>query len=113
MDYKVKVKLDDTFKASISPQAQYKIKTNLTVNVVSQKLKDLTDVVTTNLNTNTNNYVLTYDATTNNYVFVDPDAVLLAAASLPTTQVNVSGIPTSFANVVLDSSTDPVDGGNF
>lgn len=107
--------LDDTNSINVSyyPSQTYDVKSDLKVTLMAQTMSDLADVVTTNLNSSTNNYVLTYDSVNNKYVFVDPDVVLLAAANLPTNQVTSSGLPTAFANNIIDSAIEPIDGGNF
>lgn len=113
MSYKVKVNLNNEYNVKLNSRNNYKVKLKISENIMAGSLRDLQDVVTSNLNSATNNYVLTYDSTSNSYVFVDPDVVLLAAANVPTNQVNVSGVPTAFANNVMDLSTEIIDGGNF
>lgn len=93
------------------------IETEVITNVAN-KLTDLIDVNSTGITTTAYNYVLVYDAPTNEFKFVDPDDILVSAAS--TTQSSSSagnGLPGVFINA-LDSNqarTDNVDfdGGSF
>jgi len=71
-------------------------------------LTDLSDVNTSNLDPTTNAFVLSYNATTNKFEFVNPDSVIDSA-------INVGGLSTStisyFGNT-LDNEID-LDGGEF
>lgn len=113
MTYSAKLNEDNQYRVSYNPPPTYSVKSDLKVTLMAQSMSDLSDVITNNLNSSTNNYVLTYDSVNNRYVFVDPDVVLLAAANLPTNQVTSSGVPTAFANNIIDSAIEPIDGGNF
>jgi hypothetical protein len=71
-------------------------------------------VDTSNLGPGTDNYVMMYDADTNKYIFVDPDSVLLAAANLPITGINPTGVPQAAADQIVNAADNAeVDGGNF
>lgn len=71
-------------------------------------------VDTSNLGPGTDNYVMIYDSDTNKYIFVDPDSVLLAAANLPLTPTNPTGIPQAAADQIVNAADNAeVDGGNF
>lgn len=71
-------------------------------------LTDLNDVLTNNLDSNSNSFVLVYNATTKNFEFINPDSVIDSA-------INVGGLSTSaityFGNT-LDNEID-LDGGEF
>lgn len=63
-------------------------------------------------NPNRENYLVTYNSTTNKFVIVDPDAVLVAAASTTSLQ---PGLPQPFLTKLgddLDNEID-LDGGVF
>jgi len=84
--------------------------------IVAESLEDLGNVDTSALDktgTTTNNYVMVYDAVAQKYKFVNPDAVLSAAAD--TTQTVQPGLPQDFIDqldVDLDNLVD-VDAGAF
>jgi len=83
---------------------------------VANKFTDLTDV---NINQNNldgtrTNFVVVYDNTVGAFKLVDPDQVLIAAAST-VSNVGYVGLPTAFLNT-LDSNLDQkidLDGGSF
>jgi len=83
---------------------------------VANKLTDLIDVNSDAITGSAFNYVLVYDAPSNEFKFVDPDDVLVAAAAT-TGQTASPGLPGVFINA-LDSDqarTDNIDfdGGSF
>lgn len=71
-------------------------------------LSDLNDVLTNNLDSNSNSFVLAYNAKTKNFEFINPDSVIDSA-------INVGGLSTNtityFGNT-LDNEID-LDGGEF
>ena len=85
---------------------------------VANRLTDLIDVNATGITSESFNYVLAYDVTSNKFTFIDPDDVLVSAAS--TTQSSSSagdGLPGVFINA-LDTSASrqdniDLDGGSF
>lgn len=82
---------------------------------VMSKLGDLSDVVTNNLSSTTNQYVLVYDAPSNAFKFVNPDRVIDAAVGVLNTDPTPVGLTTSTINYFdteLDNKID-LDGGVF
>lgn len=83
---------------------------------VAQSIEDLGNVDTSALDktgSTTNNYVMVYDATAQGYKFINPDAVLSAAAD--STQVIQPGLPQDFIDTLdtdLDNLID-LDAGSF
>ena len=78
------------------------------------KLSDVSDVDTS---TQAHRFVLTYNANTQKYEFVDPDVVLTSAASTTGTVIGSSGLPDAFLNA-LDTDTSrsaniDMDGGTW
>jgi hypothetical protein len=83
---------------------------------VANKFTDLTDVSINqnNLNSTRTNFVVVYDNTVGAFKLVDPDQVLIAAAS-SIGNVGYVGLPTSFISQLdqdLDQKID-LDGGTF
>ena len=83
---------------------------------VANKFTDLTDVSINqnNLDGTRTNYVVVYDNTVGAFRLVDPDQVLIAAAS-SIGNVGYAGLPTSFISQLdqdLDQKID-LDGGSF
>lgn len=78
---------------------------------VANKLTDLIDVNSSGINTTSFNYVLVYDAPSNEFKFVDPDDVLVSAAAT-TGQTSSPGLPGAFINA-LDSNPNRVDNIDF
>lgn len=79
---------------------------------VANKLEDLVDVDASGVS---DKYVVMYDATTQKYKLVNPDAVLNAAAGTETTQPGLVGYATTFLSQLdtdLDNKID-VDAGTF
>jgi|DEB0MinimDraft_6_1074348.scaffolds.fasta_scaffold20412_1 hypothetical protein len=79
----------------------------------SGRLSDISDV---DVSSQSDKFVMVYNANTNKYEFVDPDQVLVAAAST-VNPVGNSGLPTEFLNAL---NTDPnrpanpgLDGGTW
>lgn len=76
---------------------------------MAQKFEELTDVNVTNVN---DKYIIMYDAVTQKYTAVNPDEVLVAAATSETIQ---PGLPNEFIDTLdidLDNKID-VDAGSF
>ena len=86
------------------------VETEVLLNVAN-KLTDLIDVNSTGITTTAYNYVLVYDATSLEFKFIDPDDVLVAAAST-TGQTAQPGLPGSFINA-LDTDLNRVDNIDF
>ena len=83
---------------------------------VANKFTDLTDVSINqnNLDSTRTNFVVVYDNTVGAFRLVDPDQVLIAAAS-SVSNVGYVGLPTAFLNTLdqdLDQKID-LDGGSF
>jgi hypothetical protein len=85
---------------------------------VANKLVDLVDVNPTGITSTSFNYLLAYDASTQKFQFVDPDDVLVSAAStIQSSSSAGDGLPVQFINAL---DTDPnrianidLDGGSF
>lgn len=83
---------------------------------VANKFTDLTDVNINqnNLDATRTNFVVVYDNAVGAFKLVDPDQVLIAAAS-SVSNVGYVGLPTAFLNTLdqdLDQKID-LDGGSF
>jgi hypothetical protein len=81
---------------------------------VANKLTDLIDVNSAGITTTAFNYVLVYDAPSNEFKFVDPDDVLVAAAAT-IGQTSSPGLPEPFLERLdqdLDDRID-IDAGTF
>ncbi len=79
---------------------------------VANKLEDLIDVDASDVH---DKYVVMYDATTQKYKLVNPDAILNAAAGTETIQPGLVGYASTFLNTLdtdLDDRID-VDAGTF
>mgnify|MGYP001168066582 FL=1 len=81
------------------------------------KLTDLLDVNSSNLSSGGagDKFVLTFDASTNKFVFVNPDAVIDAAVGVNTTDPSPTGISSAaidYLDDVLDDKID-LDAGSF
>jgi hypothetical protein len=96
----------------LSPRKTINVNTNFTqLGVVAPptKLSDLNDFDPSNVR---DKYVIVYDAVTQKYVTVNPDAVLSASSNTETTQ---PGLPGDFVNTLdvnLDNKID-LDAGTF
>jgi hypothetical protein len=75
---------------------------------VANKLTDLIDVNSAGITTTAFNYVLVYDAPANEFKFVDPDAVLVAAAAT-TGQTSSPGLPEPFLGRLDEDLDDRID----
>lgn len=78
-------------------------------------LSDILDVDTSNLNASTNKFVMVYDATTQKYKFVNPDAILDASVGITTTDPTPVGMSTAtidYLDDVLDNKID-LDAGEW
>lgn len=99
---------------AISPHYEVELDTSSTIGVTfgglgGTRFSDIIDFDDTNKN---DKYVIMYDATSQYYKLVNPDAVLSAASSTETIQ---PGLPADFENVLdvdLDNRID-LDAGNF
>ena len=82
---------------------------------VANKLTDLIDVNSTVITTSSFNYVLAYDTTASEFKFINPDDVLVSAASTDPTLSNRLGLPTEFLDRLdldLDNRIN-IDAGSF
>jgi hypothetical protein len=82
---------------------------------VANKLTDLIDVNSTGITTSSFNYVLAYDTTASEFKFINPDDVLVSAASTDPTLSNRLGLPTEFLDRLdldLDNRIN-IDAGSF
>jgi hypothetical protein len=99
---------------AISPHYEVELDRSSTIGVAfgglgGTRFGDIIDFDDTNKN---DKYVIMYDATSQYYKLVNPDAVLSAASSTETIQ---PGLPADFENVLdvdLDNRID-LDAGNF
>lgn len=85
---------------------------------VANRLTDLIDVNATGITSESFNYVLAYDTTSNKFTFIDPDDVLVSAAStVQSSSSSGDGLPGQFINALdtNNSRTDNIDldGGTF
>lgn len=107
MSYRVRVKSPSKVKVSLgSTGINVKVKNG---EPMAQKFEDLANVDVSNVN---NGYIIMYNAATQKYTAIDPDAVLVASAS---TSIGQPGIPAEFLDsldVDLDNRID-VDAGTF
>jgi hypothetical protein len=79
------------------------------------KLTDLTDVNSSNLSGSTNAYVLSYDAATQQFKFINPDDVIDSAAGVATDSPAPDGFSQEaidYLDETLDNKID-VDAGTF
>ena len=78
-------------------------------------LRDLLDVNSSNLNTGTNKFVLTYNSSTDKFEFSNPDAVIDSAVGITTTDpapVGLSSSTIDYLDDVLDNKID-LDAGEW
>ena len=73
-------------------------------------LRDLSDVVSAGLGTNTDKASLTFDASTGKFVFLTPDEIVDSAVS--DTPVGLSTSTIDYLDVTLDNKID-LDAGSF
>jgi len=110
-EYRVKMTYGNNITAQLTSATNLRLSTT---QLLAQSLEDLGNVDSSALDkvgNTTNHYVMVYDATLKKYKFVNPDVVLAAAATEPTSP----GLPQSFIDkldVDLDNLID-VDGGGF
>ena len=79
------------------------------------KLTELIDVNSSNLNSGTNAYVLSYDAATQQFKFINPDDVIDSAAGVATDSPAPDGFSQEaidYLDETLDNKID-VDAGTF
>lgn len=82
---------------------------------VANKLTDLIDVNSSGITTTSFNYVLAYDTSADIFKFINPDDVLVSAASTDPTVSDRLGLPGAFLNRLdldLDNRID-IDAGSF
>ena len=108
MTYKVSLSSPYNFSVKSSKPNNYKTSLSYNIEIMPQKLDDLTDV---EISGNNDKYVLMYDASTNKWRDVNPDSVVSAAATEPIQP----GLPVDFVNTLdvdLDNKID-LDAGTF
>jgi hypothetical protein len=108
MTYKVSLSSPYNFSVKASKPKSYKASLSNFIEM-PQNLDELTDV---EISGNNDKYVLMYDASTNKWRDVNPDAVLSAASNTETTQ---PGLPNDFVDTLdvdLDNKID-LDAGGF
>lgn len=76
------------------------------------RLINLTDVNTTNLSGTTDKFVLIYDAPSNSFKFVNPDAVIDNAIASSPGPAGLTDTAIDYLDEVLDDKID-LDGGSF
>ena len=76
------------------------------------RLINLTDVNTTNLSGTTDKFVLIYDAPSNSFKFVNPDAVIDNAISSSPGPAGLTDTAIDYLDSALDDKID-LDGGSF
>ena len=106
MTYKVAVSSPYNYSIKISQPSSFKISTT------SDMPKNLNDLANVDISGDNDKYVLMYDASTEKWRDVNPDAVLSAASNTETTQ---PGLPGDFVNTLdvdLDNKID-LDAGGF
>ncbi len=109
MTYKVSLSSPYNFSVKASQPKDYKASLSYNIEIMPQNLDELTDV---EISGNNDKYVLMYDASTNKWRDVNPDAVLSAASDTETIQ---PGLPNDFVNTLdvdLDNKID-LDAGTF
>ena len=107
MNYKVSVS-GGSYSVKRSPSERFKVSVSAEASSVAGNLSELGDV---NVSGVQDKYLLMYDAATQKYVAVNPDAVLSAAATEPISP----GLPADFENrldIDLDNKID-LDAGGF
>ena len=108
MTYKVTFSQGVSANVRLHSAPKIKIQTNIGGVLVPAKFSDLTDYNASGLH---DKYIIMYDAATNTYIPVNPDAVLSAAATEPISP----GLPADFENVLdvdLDNRIN-LDAGGF
>lgn len=78
-------------------------------------LRDLLDVNSSNLNTGTHRFVLTYNSSTDKFEFSNPDAVIDSAVGITTTDpapVGLSSSTIDYLDTALDNKID-LDAGEW
>lgn len=109
MSDNIRVKVNqNNIKVRVGQQNSIKVISTSLNTVDSGTLSSLSDVDSTNAQ---NNYILSYNSTTNKYEFINPDDILIAAVNEP----NNVGLPTVFVDALdidLDNKID-LDAGNF
>lgn len=99
------------YNVKLGRSSSYKVQVVTGAELVAQNLSDLNDVNVTNINKR-DKYVLVFDAATQKYTLVNPDAILSASSNTETSQ---PGLPTDFLDaldVSLDNRID-MDAGTF
>jgi len=102
-----------SIKARVGQQNVVRVIASNSIAGSGTKLSDISDVDITG---RSDKFVMTYNASLNKYVFVDPDQVLVAAAATVNTSSSV-GLPSSFINA-LDTNLSAaynidLDGGTW
>jgi hypothetical protein len=72
-------------------------------------LRDLLDVNSSNLNTGTNRFVLTYNSSTDKFEFSNPDAVIDSAVGITTTDPAPVGLSSSTIDYLDDALDNKID----
>lgn len=112
MTYKVTLLSGNNYSVKSSQPYNFKTSLSYQIEIMPQKLDDLTDVEITG---NKDKYVLMYDAPSGKWKDVNPDEVLNAAAETETTQPGLVSHASPFINrmdVDLDDKID-LDAGEF
>lgn len=107
MNYKVSVS-NNSYSVKQKSLPEFKVSVSAEASSVAGNLSDLADVNTSGVQ---NGYVLTYDASTGQFVTSNPDQVLSTAV----TDTNSPGLPQNFIDeldVDLDDKID-LDAGTF
>jgi len=102
-----------SIRARLGQSNVIKVVASNSVTGSSGRLSDIADV---DVSGKADKFVMVYNASTNKYEFVDPDQILVAAAST-TSGVGSSGLPEEFINA-LDTDTNrntniDMDGGTW
>lgn len=95
-EYRVKMTYGNNITAQLTSATNLRLSTT---QLVAESLEDLGNVDTSALDkvgSTTNNYVMVYDGVAKKYKFVNPDAVLSAAA----TETTQPGLPQDFVNAL-------------
>ena len=85
---------------------------------VANRLTDLVDVNSSGITSTSYNFVLAYNTSSNEFSFIDPDDVLVSAASTVQSQTSAGdGLPAEFikqldTSPLRDENID-LDGGSF
>ena len=102
MTYKVTITTNSSFSIKKSSN-KFNIQTISGGTLVPAKFSDLTDYNQSGLQ---DKYIIMYDATTQQYIPVNPDAILSAASNTETTQ---PGLPNDFINTLGVDLEDKID----